>query len=66
MEKEIVKFYIFDTFLITTRGLVFVGYIIDGVIKMSSYVEFTSKVLDQLSQIKLIQVLSFNVKMMLR
>ena len=42
METEIAKYYISDTFLITSRGIVFAGYILDGEVKMGSYIELST------------------------
>jgi len=39
METEIAKYYISDTFLIPRRGIMFAGQILDGEVKMGSYIE---------------------------
>jgi hypothetical protein len=39
MEIVIAKYYINDTFLINGRGIVFAGHILDGEVKMGSYIE---------------------------
>ena len=60
METEIAKYYINDTFFITDRGIVFVGYIVEGFVKPGSYIEFPA--FNQILVRKIIGVESINSK----
>ncbi|WP_412983985.1 hypothetical protein [Pontimicrobium sp. IMCC45349] len=39
--EEIARYHIDDKFIITGRGLVFTGHIIEGVINIGDYIEFS-------------------------